>query len=64
MDKSEYDKEPVLYCSTCLSLRVVATQDGIDYCDKCGSTAIESAGIEEWNEKYVKRYGISQLKEK
>lgn len=61
--KEEYNKEPVLYCNTCLSLKVISTADGTDFCDLCGSTDIVSSSIEEWQKRYEKRYGVSQLKE-
>lgn len=59
----EYNSEPVLYCSQCLSLRV-RTVDGTDYCDKCGNTEIKEADIHDWERMYGQRYGSSFLNEK
>jgi hypothetical protein len=28
-----------------------------DYCDECGSTEIEQASIEDWQEMYKNKYG-------
>lgn len=55
---AEYDSEPVKYCSKCLSLKVnyEETQD-IEYCGDCGSVNIVEAPFEEWEKKYVARYG-------
>lgn len=58
-----YDEEPVLYCSQCLSLRVRAVE-GTDYCDKCGSTEIKEANIHDWEKMYGQRYGGKYLNEK
>ena len=58
-----YDNEPVFYCKSCLSLKIktVPMMAGFDYCDKCGSTNIEEASIWEWENKYIEKYGHSQL---
>lgn len=70
MDKSdtqdnhlEYDNQPVLYCSQCLSIRIREV-DNTDYCDKCGSTDIKEANIHDWEKMYEQRYGIKYLNEK
>lgn len=38
MSKEEYDKIPMVYCTQCLSLNIIAGD--IDYCADCGSTII------------------------
>lgn len=55
---NEYNSEPVRYCAKCYSLKVKYEEalDG-DYCADCGSTDILESPIEEWEEKYSKRYG-------
>lgn len=53
---TEFDQEPVYYCSSCLSL-AVREMSGGDFCDKCGCVDIQSAQIEEWEELYKKMYG-------
>lgn len=54
----DYNDEPVYYCKRCLSLKIMRMKgfDDICYCDKCGSTDIESAQIEEWQAMYNERY--------
>lgn len=52
-----YDDAPVVYCAHCLSLRIRSDQGIDDYCDVCGSTDMEMAGIDEWEELYERRYG-------
>lgn len=56
-----YNDEPVFYCKTCLSLRVktVDIDSNLDYCDKCGSTDIGQAHIEEWKKLYKEKYGTN-----
>lgn len=56
----DYNKEPVVYCKRCLSL-AIRTEDGTEYCDKCGSTEIESANIFDWEKMYEQKYGGSYL---
>lgn len=59
----DYNQEPVFFCKNCLSLKiryVVGLEDS-DYCDECGSTEIEQASIEEWQEMYKKKYGHNFL---
>ena len=60
LSKEDYNNEPVFYCTECLSLRV-RTIDGTDYCDKCGSTDIQECHIEEWEQKYIKKYNNNPL---
>lgn len=48
--KEDYNKEPVYYCKKCLSLHIIAYNEaGIsEYCNKCGSTDIDTTSIENW----------------
>lgn len=59
MDKEIYDAIPVFYCKQCLSLRIkgLPGKDGIDFCDDCNSTDINTADIFTWEELYKQRYG-------
>lgn len=54
--KDEYNNESVYYCKHCLSLRILNLNE-FDYCDNCGSTDIEKGHINDWEEKYIKKYG-------
>lgn len=53
----EYNDEPVFYCSSCHSLRILVDDRLADeswdgsYCAECGCTDISSCSIEEWLEK-------------
>lgn len=51
----EYNAIPVVYCVDCLSLKIL-TIDGIDYCDKCGSTCTKEANIFDWERMYKIKY--------
>lgn len=53
---NEYDKEPVVFCKGCLSLRILSV-GGVDYCDECGSTELGEKIVSEWEELYRMRYG-------
>lgn len=66
LSKEEYNKEPVLYCKNCLSLRILSVRgmEDSDYCDECGSTVIESSSVEDWENLYKKRYGTKYLDKK
>ncbi len=61
--KEEYDKEPVLYCAQCLSLRIksIPGLEDTDYCDDCNCTYIKQSSIQDWENLYVKRYGYKFL---
>lgn len=61
----EYNKEPIYYCSKCLSLKIkgIGKTNDFDYCDECGSTSIEKTNIEEWEKLYVQRHGHKYLEE-
>lgn len=54
--KEDYNKIPIHYCSSCLSLRVRILDDEIDYCDECGCSKIETSNIETWQAKYYEKY--------
>lgn len=56
---NDYNAEPVLYCSHCLSLKVlnVPYMPDSDYCDECGSTDIKETSIENWETLYKNKYG-------
>lgn len=53
---NEYNKEKVYYCKHCLSLAVIDA-GYCDYCNYCGSTDIEEATLEEYDNIYFKRFG-------
>lgn len=57
LSKEDYNSIPVAYCKNCLSLRIRVLTEDIDYCDKCGSTEIDSTHIESWKEMYKNKYG-------
>lgn len=57
---SKYNEEPVAYCAECLSLKILSV-DGIDYCDKCGSTFIKEANIFDWERMYAAKYAGNYL---
>ena len=63
LPKEEYDKIPVFFCTDCLSLAIMGVTgvEDASYCDKCGSTAIEQASIDEWQALYEKKYGFKYL---
>ena len=60
-----YNKEPVFYCKSCLSLKIrfIQSMQDSDYCDECGSTDIEQCSIEKKKKKYIKMYGHPYLEE-
>ena len=60
----EYDQEPVYYCPRCLSLEIKTDIADYCYCDKCGSTRIETTSIFEWERLYKDRYGFKFLENK
>lgn len=59
----DYNNEPVFYCKHCLSLKIKIV-GGYDFCDDCGSTAIETTHIENWERLYEEQYGTRFLEEK
>jgi len=54
----DYDLEPVRYCARCYSLKV-KYEDAIESecCAECGSTDIQESSIEQWEQRYERRYG-------
>ena len=60
-----YNKEPVFYCKSCLSLKIrfIQSMQDSDYGDESDSTDIEQCSIEEWEKKYIKMYGHPYLEE-
>ena len=62
-ENNKYNNEPVFYCKHCLSLRIKSVPDmeELDYCDDCGSTAIDSTDIETWRQLYKDRNGFDYL---
>lgn len=63
MEKSEYNDIPVYFCKSCLSLRILNDTglEGLDYCDSCGSTSVDSTDIDTWTRLHEIRYGFNYL---
>lgn len=61
--KEEYNNIPVVYCKHCLSLNI-RDMDGVEFCDKCGSTDIETSHISEWEVLYEQKYKEKFLNKK
>lgn len=59
---NEYDNEPVVYCASCLSLKI-RIMDGTDFCDDCGCTEMKEDNIFNWEKEYESRYGKKFLDE-
>ena len=51
-----FNEEPVYYCAHCLSLKIREV-NGLEFCDNCNSTDIETSSLQEWEEKYEQQYG-------
>ena len=49
MQNNPYDDIPIFYCTNCLSLKIMGSND-ILYCDECGDTDIKECSIKEWVE--------------
>lgn len=65
MTKEEYNKEPIVFCPHCLSLRIVEIEDtDYLYCEECGNTDISQTSIEEWEKLYKEKYGKKFLNTK
>lgn len=58
--KEQYNKEPVVFCKHCLSLKV-RISGNLDYCDDCGCTELGETDIHHWEELYEQKYGIKYL---
>lgn len=56
----EYNEEPVVYCTQCLSLKI-RNVDDMSYCDQCGCTELEEANIFEWEKLYEQKYNEKYL---
>ena len=63
MEKEEYNKEPVFYCTHCLSLKIktIPGLEGLDFCDDCGATNIQETDINTWRNMYKEKYGFDYL---
>lgn len=61
MNKEEYNKIPVCYCTNCLSLAII-TGDEYDFCEHCGSIDINTCTIDTWEKMYVDHYGEKYVK--
>lgn len=57
---NEYNEEPVIYCSHCLSLDIRGFSN-IDYCNECGSTDMSMDNIKNWEQLYEDKYGVKYL---
>jgi len=60
----DYNNEPVYYCKECLSLRIMEFTNNISFCDRCGSTDIDTCHIDEWKKLYREKYGRDYIKTK
>lgn len=54
--KEEYNREPVYFCKSCLSLAVKNEGEG-SYCTSCGNSSIGRTTIDLWAESYRQKYG-------
>lgn len=65
-EKNRYDEEPVMYCTRCLSLAVMADKKGRLYCSKCGAdaTRIDVCDIYKWESLYKRVFGSSYIPQK
>ena len=52
---SDNDKA-VYYCTSCMSLAIIADDDLGDYCKDCGSTSISKTTIEDWEKKLKEKF--------
>jgi hypothetical protein len=48
LNKEDYNNIPVAYCKHCLSLKIMAVDGNLDYCDDCGCTDIGFVHINDW----------------
>lgn len=56
--RTNYNVEPVVYCSRCYSLNIIHEDIiGADCCGKCGCSDVKTTSIEEWEKLYKNRYG-------
>lgn len=65
MEKNiNHNLEPVHYCDTCLSLKVMIIKGkelDIDYCGKCGNTNIKKTSISNWEKEYKNKTGNEHI---
>lgn len=55
LSKEEYNNIPVVFCSRCLSLKIMIIGD-MEYCSECSSTHVQEASIQEWEKLYIQKY--------
>lgn len=60
---SQYNEEPVYYCSRCMSLNIrhIDSLQDSEYCNNCGSTVISTSTIEDWEKSFKDRFGYNYL---
>lgn len=46
LTKEDYNNIPIVFCTRCLSLKIVIIDD-MDYCAECSSTSMQEATIKE-----------------
>lgn len=64
MGRTDWDDEPVEWCSRCGSL-AVKEAGGVAYCAKCGCTRVRVGDIDEWRAEWGDlRAGGTEGKEK
>ena len=52
------DEDNVLYCSSCLSLKIMDIEGtNMCYCGECGCTEVKETDIDTWDKMYEKKYG-------
>ena len=63
VSREEIEKDPVYYCKSCLSLKIITTpvgprgeNDG-SYCKDCGGATVGKTNIEFWTASYRLKYG-------
>lgn len=65
VQNTDYNDEPVTYCSKCYSLNIRYEDSiGMDCCGECGCTDFLTSNYEEWEKKFKERYGHKYLEEK
>lgn len=66
MNKEQYDEEPVLYCTRCLSLAIrrIDSSDTECYCNDCMSMDLAETDIHTWEKMYREMYGHDYITHK